>query len=222
VKNDFRVTRRVCILALVAAPLLVGGCGIMPHGGQAPHAVLDASQETGTAPLVVSFDASRSCDDGQVVAYEWDFGDGTPSGNGPRCTHSFTTPGARDVVLTVIDDEGLVGRAEVVVVVENLLPVANLRMSDDAPDINEWVTVDGSGSFDPDGSDIECVWNFGDGASAVGVRSGHAYSAAGTYTIVLSVRDASGGESVIRHTVLVHRATPGGGCSGGGAVCMRR
>ena len=53
------------------------------------------------------FDASGSYDiDGQIVSYEWDFGDGT-AGSGETLAHVYQAPGTYMVTLTVTDDDGL-------------------------------------------------------------------------------------------------------------------
>ncbi len=55
------------------------------------------------------FDASGSYDiDGEIVAYEWNFGDEN-TGTGELITHEFTEMGTYIVTLIVIDDYGTVG-----------------------------------------------------------------------------------------------------------------
>jgi len=54
------------------------------------------------------------------------------------------------------------------------------------------LTFDGSGSYDPDGSIVSYEWGFGDGETGSGVIVDHAYLAAGTYTVTLTVRDDDG------------------------------
>ena len=212
--------RMPILVVAVLASLALGGCSLSPSGGRAPHPAIDASRLSGPAPLTVTFDASDSTDDGEIVDYEWTF-DGEPStARGARCDHTFRTPGTREVVLTVTDNDGNAASARVDIGVDNSPPVASFHLSDDAPDINEWMTVDGSGSYDPEGSDIEFIWSFGDGGMAKGPTAGHAYTSEGSYTVTLTVRDAAGGEAVVRHDVRVHRATPGGGCSGGGPIVL--
>ncbi|MHC4507842.1 MAG: PKD domain-containing protein, partial [Planctomycetota bacterium] len=54
----------------------------------------------------VNFDASASYDDGNIVNYEWDFGDGN-LGAGVNASNTYTDEGTYTVVLTVTDDAGL-------------------------------------------------------------------------------------------------------------------
>jgi len=54
----------------------------------------------------VTFDASASYDpDGEIVSYDWDFGDGS-TGVGEIVVHNYYAPGDYLVVLTVTDNEG--------------------------------------------------------------------------------------------------------------------
>ena len=73
-------------------------------GNQPPLA--DASGPySGAVNAPVEFDASFSSDDGSVISYEWNFGDGN-TGTGPTPTHTYTTEGTFNVMLTVMDDTG--------------------------------------------------------------------------------------------------------------------
>jgi len=70
-------------------------------------------------------------------------------------------------------------------------PVANAG-PDKTAYVDEIVSFDGSGSSDPDGTIVSYDWAFGDGASASGATVNHAYSAADTYTVTLTVTDNGG------------------------------
>ena len=54
---------------------------------------------------IVTLDGSGSTDDGSLVSWEWDFGDGAV-GSGEMTTHTYNAPAAYTVTLQVTDDDG--------------------------------------------------------------------------------------------------------------------
>jgi len=79
-----------------------------------PSPMIAATPTTGEAPLVVLFEGTATDPDGVVVAYQWDFGDGTTA-SGQMVEHVFTDVGAYGVVLTAIDDQGGRGIATTII-----------------------------------------------------------------------------------------------------------
>ncbi len=89
-----------------------------PVENEPPVADLAAFPEVGAAPLTVVFDGSASTDaDGQRLAYDWDFGDGT-SASGAVVQHTYTEAGAYPAQLTVTDTEGASALADTLITVE--------------------------------------------------------------------------------------------------------
>lgn len=75
---------------------------------QGPTASFSMTPPNGIAPLLVQLDGSASSDpDGSVVAYTWNFGDGSPEQTGQNVAHTFTATGVLTVRLTVTDNFGL-------------------------------------------------------------------------------------------------------------------
>ena len=73
----------------------------------APVAVASATPTSGYAPLDVGFSSDGSSDaDGSIVAYQWNFGDGTSS-TAANPLHTYTTAGTFSPTLTVTDSQGL-------------------------------------------------------------------------------------------------------------------
>ena len=78
-----------------------------------PTAALTATPSSGTAPLNVTLDASKSMDsDGTIVTYAFDFGDGnTTSGAAATVTHTYAAAGSFTAKVTVTDNAGATGSA---------------------------------------------------------------------------------------------------------------
>ena len=57
------------------------------------------------ANQVIGFHSTSSDDDGTIIRYEWNFGDGT-SGDAPDTAKIYRTPGSYTVTHSVIDDDG--------------------------------------------------------------------------------------------------------------------
>jgi PKD repeat protein len=86
---------------------------------RAPTAVAKADKTSGDLPLTVNFDAGDSSDaDGDALTYSWNFGDGS-TGDGKTVSHTYTTAGKFNAVLTVTDGKGGSNAAEPVVVTTN-------------------------------------------------------------------------------------------------------
>jgi len=73
-----------------------------------------------------------------------------------------------------------------------IAPVAVATATPQTGDAPLAVTLNGSGSFDQDGSVVAYSWNFGDGTTGSGSVVSHTYSNVGTYTAVLTVTDSQG------------------------------
>ncbi len=74
-----------------------------------PGAVIIADKIGGEPPLTVHFDGSQSTvDEGSIVSYEWNFGDGT-SANGATVSHTYEG-GAFEASLKITSDTGLVSK----------------------------------------------------------------------------------------------------------------
>ena len=79
-------------------------------GNDAPTAAFSFSGGMGfILPITVEFDATASYDDdGTIVAYSWNFGDGE-YGGGSKVSHAYDAYGTYTVVLIVVDNDGAIG-----------------------------------------------------------------------------------------------------------------
>ena len=101
--------------------------------------------------------------------------------------------GSHEISATTTDTIGQTASDSITVYVDNYNdpPVADAG-SNKSASVGETVNFNGSGSYDPDGSVVSYDWDFGDGNYGNGPTPSHAYSAAGTYTVILEVFDDDG------------------------------
>ena len=103
------------------------GTVIDPSGAVAPVANAAANPVSGTAPLLVQFDGSASFDqDGTIVSYSWDFGDGT-TGTGATASHTYAA-GTYTATLTVTDNSGLSSTKSLVIQAQPPVVITTLRV----------------------------------------------------------------------------------------------
>ncbi len=189
--------KAVMLLVVVA----VAGCSIL---NSPPVARIAAVPLSGSSPLSVSFDAGGSYDpDGSIMAYRWDFGDGT-TGSGVTTDHTFISASTRiyTVVLTVTDDDGATSSCEQSIEVigtgggaGNNPPSARFTVTPKSyGDSPLTVTFDASLSTDVDGRIVAYAWDFGDGTTGSGKILSHTFTAAATadFTVTLTVTDDRG------------------------------
>ncbi len=89
----------------------------------------------------------------------------------------------------------------------NLPPVAVATADSAGGDIPCLVNFNGGASYDPNGSIVLYMWNFGDGSAAVaGVTTAHTYTKAGTFSASLVVTDNLGATAI--NTVKITTTDP--------------
>jgi len=97
----------------------------------------------------VTFDASASYDDEEIVSYKWDFGDGTTkiyegANLTAITTHQYTTSGTKVVTLNVTDNIGLLGtkKANVWVRFTHDVAVIDVEVSQIEVQVGQTVSVE--------------------------------------------------------------------------------
>lgn len=175
-----------------------------------PFASFTYSPEPLPVGETVTFDASLSTPDGgTIISYFWDFGDGTnTTETDPITYHNYMTTGTFDVTLNVTDSEGL-WDIETKSITVLSYPTAFFTFSPANPLVGETITFNASLSTPNGGTIIDYQWDFGDGTNETGVIVTHAYTAAGNYTVNLTITDSEGlndteNKSVIVQTTLVY------------------
>ncbi|UCF09623.1 MAG: PKD domain-containing protein [Candidatus Bipolaricaulota bacterium] len=219
---------RTRVLALLASGLLLACAlsGCLNPITNPPQALFSVSLSEGETPFTTSFNATLSFDpDGQIVAYQWDFGDGT-TGSGPVTSHEYTKNGEFVVRLTVVDNSGATAAAEVDISAQNPVPSANFEYKPRStlPDgtcfvcRGEKVTFEASAS--DDGYIVTYEWDFGDGERAEGEIVTHSFQSSGVHMVTLTVTDDDGGKKPVTHPVTVEGGDPCGGGTCVGDICL--
>ena len=217
-----RLARAVLASALLVPLLLwVSGCWLF---NVPPIAAFTINSQAGQAPFAVNFSATLSEDeDGVLILFEWDFGDGT-SGSGENVTHTYTTAGTYTVVLRITDDDGETGRNSKTIYVSPAAPPGPTASFSASPTSGESVLtvfVDAEDSSYDAGVISQYKWTWGDGSTGYGRTASHSYFSTGakTYTLTLTVEATDGKTTTATRTISVTVA--GGTTPAAGAPSAR-
>ena len=196
-----------------------------PPADSAPTAAMQATPTSGTAPLTVTFTSNGSGDDRGIVAYEWNFGDGSTVVRTADASIVYTYNAAGNYTATLVvwdtaNQPSNTASTAIAVASADAPPQAALqsdRTSGPAPLL---VNFDASGSTDDHGI-VAYEWNFGEGTTVVGgPTASYEYANPGTYTAMVVVRDAASQASSAQLVIVVDGAVSGGGDSGENAVAV--
>ncbi|MCC5804737.1 MAG: PKD domain-containing protein [Opitutales bacterium] len=168
---------------------------------------INANTTSGLPPLAVSFSASATADPGENLEYFWDFGDGNTS-TAQNPAHTYAEEGIHMVMLEVRDGAGGSDRATRRVFVGNSEPTARIALSESIVLPGVEVTLDGSGSSDPDGDPLTYEWTLGDGRTLTGEVVTASWPDEATFPITLRVTDPAGNVNVARTSIQVENQPP--------------
>ena len=131
-----------------------------------------------------------------------------PSGEEASC--SFSLPFETTFLwYAIVTDGKLENRSDIWIFITRQIPPLNKKPVADPGRpyyamIGEEITLDGSGSEDPDGEIEFYRWNFGDGSSEIlAISPKHTYYDPGTYTVTLTVVDNDGRSSTEQTTATI-------------------
>ncbi len=160
------------------------------HDPIPPRAVIDAPA-TAKVGAIVTFDATASTDNDEIVGYRWSFSDGTTL-NGSVVSRGFIRGGTVAVRLDVTDGADNVGTAQGSIAVADEFPFAMLagpRVVDEDATVN----FSALGSTD-DGGIVEYAWTISGpwSASGTGPLLEVVFPEPGEYTVRLIVTDTGG------------------------------
>ena len=170
--------------------------------GEAPTASFTLS----CTDLTCDFTDTSTDSQGSVVAWSWDFGDGTTS-TAQNPSRTYAAAGTYTVTLTATDDVGATdtfGR-DVTVPSTNQGPTAAFTSS-----CTDLACTFTDTSADGDGTVVAWSWDFGDGATSVAQNPSHTYPGPGSYTVTLMASDDDGASDTFASdlTVTVPNGAP--------------
>ncbi|MCK4425940.1 MAG: PKD domain-containing protein, partial [Deltaproteobacteria bacterium] len=115
---------------------------------QPPVALASTDVVMGQVPLLVNFDASDSYDpDGNIISYNWNFGDGESSDE-IYPIHTYIQPGIYTVQLTVTDSDEAIGTTTLEIVVTEEIPEVAINFQPSNAEVPEGFLPDSGYSYD--------------------------------------------------------------------------
>ncbi len=167
-----------------------------------------------TYDQTIQFNGTATDPDGDdIVAWQWDFGDGNTSDE-QNPTHQYPTGGTFDVTLTVTDERGVTGEVTKTLEIEgppNEPPtITELTADPQNPavdqDVDFEVAVDDPDQ--PEGTPFEYAWDFGDETTSTVASPTHSFDEAGEYTVEVTVTDAQGATDTATIEISVGNEAP--------------
>jgi PKD repeat protein len=203
----FEITDRHALDLQVGEPNPGGNCGL---AGLNPNFTF-----LPVAPAIgdqVCFDASTSTSTSTVTSIKWQYGDGHGDiTNNPSPCHTYTFAGLYNVTLTLKDvNTNLCSFTQTVPVTGGLPPVCGSIIINPGGAVEPGVTYTFTSlATDPDSGIKRYSWNFGDGGSASSTSNSakHKYNVEGTFTILLTITDTQGNETLCTLSVTVGTPT---------------
>jgi gliding motility-associated-like protein len=137
---------------------------------------------------------------GNVIKWEWDFGDGSKDTIGPITSHTYATSGSFLTSLKIYTVGGCTDEKFKMVIVRSDVK-AGITAKDSAC-VNELISMnDNSTSV---GAVISISWDFGDGSPVVyTTNTNHAYTTAGLFVITHTVIGIGGCENRVKDTIFI-------------------
>jgi len=171
--------------------------GAPPPPNGAPTADFTSSCQD----LACAFNDVSIDEDGSVVGWQWNFGDGSSS-SVQSPSRTYAAGGTYTVTLTVTDNGGATGSVSKQVTAtgagSNAPPTS--RFSSSCSSLTCSFTDQ---STDSDGSVAAWSWSFGDGATSSARSPSRTYAAGGTYPVALTVTDNGGATNQSSQSVTV-------------------
>jgi len=167
-----------------------------------PVSYFRVEPESATVEDEFRFYDESTDEDGYIVAWQWEFGDGETSARRDT-SHRYGDKGIYYVTLVVTDDDGNQDSVTRKVTIENLPPAADFAASEEDVEVGEEIRFTDR-TTDPEDKTLVYAWDFGDGSTSSQQNPGHEYNQAGSYTVELTVTDDEGETDITTLVLSVH------------------
>ena len=194
---------------------------IVAKASDAPEAkieVQDSPVKFGKGVSYIFKGGSSTSENGSIISYEWNFGDGSQIESAKTVNHKFASEGAYKVSLTVTDEENKTGESimDILVGARPGVPEPHITTS---PALTTGSSVlEGESPFlvdfsaattkDTDNNVVEYNWDFdSDGTDeSFGKTAKNLFTKEGVYKVTLTVKDAK--DNVAQSSIGVKVTTP--------------
>lgn len=135
-------------------------------------------------------------------SYLWSYGDGGSTSTGASTSHAYTTAGTFSASVEATDSLGNQATVNVTIVVSSD-PAATIHAPSASDSFAPGTAVDFNATASGGRPPYTFNWSFDDGGFSSQESPVHAYRAAGSYGVVLTVEDANGGSAQAQVNVQV-------------------
>ena len=159
-----------------------------------PVSVFTISPNPINSKETTTFNGTASSDtDGQIVSYNWNFGDNNILSNGPSVvSRVYNRPGTYNIALEVVDNQGARNTSQNLLTVRNRKPKAVITYTSLSVKAPGSLSFSGSDSFDEDGNIVSYAWTVNNGSTSSLVNPSFQFTTEGVYTVTLKVTDDFG------------------------------
>lgn len=163
-------------------------------------ALVAAFSYTPTSPAVGQIVQFADTSTGSPTSWQWDFGDGT-NATSQNPTHSYSSAASYTVTLTVTNAYGSQSVNRTITIIAALS--ASFAVTPASPAARQAAQFTDTST----GSPTAWRWNFGDGSASTIQNPSHTFVTAASYTVALTVGNASGSKSVTQTVTVVPALT---------------
>jgi gliding motility-associated-like protein len=169
-----------------------------------PVVDFSSSLVKGCTPQPITFTGKATADNGNIVDYMWDFGDGfTDRSSGTQISHTYLSAQKMPVTLSVTDNHGCTNSKTINDMVE-ILPGVTASFDADKTFVcyaNDPVTMMNNSIGE---GALSYTWDFGDNITSTEKNPTHSFNKKGIYTVSLTAESALGCKNTLTKSAFLN------------------